>query len=124
MSISFPMFISLEKESVTVCRTTFKQISYKCDFVRQIIGIKIIVWHIFPVLCKRRDELQRYLREHNVETQIHYPIPPHRQRCYAEWNHLSLPITEQISVQELSLPCNSVMTNEEANDIVALLNSF
>ncbi|MBR2114705.1 MAG: DegT/DnrJ/EryC1/StrS family aminotransferase [Prevotella sp.] len=82
------------------------------------------VWHIFPVLCKRRDELQRYLREHNVETQIHYPIPPHRQRCYAEWNHLSLPITEQISVQELSLPCNSVMTNEEANDIVALLNSF
>jgi dTDP-4-amino-4,6-dideoxygalactose transaminase len=82
------------------------------------------VWHIFPVLCKRRDELQRYLREHGVETQIHYPIPPHRQRCYAEWNHLSLPITEQISVQELSLPCNPVMTDEEANDIVALLNSF
>ena len=82
------------------------------------------VWHIFPVLCKRRDELQRYLREHGVETQIHYPIPPHRQRCYAEWNHLSLPITEQISAQELSLPCNPVMTDEEANDIVALLNSF
>jgi len=82
------------------------------------------VWHIFPVLCKRRDELQRYLREYGVETQIHYPIPPHRQRCYAEWNHLSLPITEQISVQELSLPCNPVMTDEEANDIVALLNSF
>jgi dTDP-4-amino-4,6-dideoxygalactose transaminase len=82
------------------------------------------VWHIFPVLFKRRDELQRYLREHGVETQIHYPIPPHRQRCYAEWNHLSLPITEQISAQELSLPCNPVMTDEEANDIVALLNSF
>ena len=82
------------------------------------------VWHIFPVFCKRRDELQRYLREHGVETQIHYPIPPHRQRCYAEWNHLSLPITEQISAQELSLPCNPVMTDEEANDIVALLNSF
>lgn len=82
------------------------------------------VWHIFPVLCKRRDELQRYLREYGVETQIHYPIPPHRQRCYAEWNHLSLPITEQISAQELSLPCNPVMTDEEANDIVALLNSF
>ena len=82
------------------------------------------VWHIFPVLCKRRDELQRYLREYGVETQIHYPIPPHRQRSYAEWNHLSLPITEQISVQELSLPCNPVMTDEEANDIVALLNSF
>ena len=82
------------------------------------------VWHIFPVLCERRDELQRYLREHGVETQIHYPIPPHKQRCYAEWNHLSLPITEQISAQELSLPCNSVMTNEDANNIVALLNSF
>ena len=82
------------------------------------------VWHVFPVLCERRDELQPYLREHGVETQIHYPIPPHKQRCYAEWNHLSLPITEQISAQELSLPCNSVMTNEDANNIVALLNSF
>ena len=82
------------------------------------------VWHIFPVLCARRDELQQYLRDHGVETQIHYPIPPHRQQCYSDWNNLSLPITEQIAAQELSLPCHPAMTKEEADVIVDLLNQF
>ena len=82
------------------------------------------VWHIFPVFCEQRDALQQYLRDNSVETQIHYPIPPHRQKCYPEWHHLSLPITEQIHVQELSIPCHQAMADEEANQIAALLNSF
>ena len=82
------------------------------------------VWHIFPVLCARRDELQQYLCDHGVESQIHYPIPPHKQKCYADWNNLSLPITEQIHAQELSIPCNPAMTKEEADVIVDLLNQF
>ncbi|MBO7129308.1 MAG: DegT/DnrJ/EryC1/StrS family aminotransferase [Prevotella sp.] len=82
------------------------------------------VWHIFPVLCARRDELQQYLCDHGVESQIHYPIPPHKQKCYADWNSLSLPITEQIHAQELSIPCNPAMTKEEADVIVSLLNQF
>ena len=82
------------------------------------------VWHIFPVLCARRDELQQYLCDHGVESQIHYPIPPHKQKCYADWNSLSLPITEQIHAQELSIPCNPAMTKEKADVIVDLLNQF
>ncbi len=82
------------------------------------------VWHIFPVLCSRRDELQQYLCDHGVETQIHYPIPPHKQKCYADWNCLSLPITEQIHAQELSIPCHPALTKEEADVIVDLLNQF
>ena len=82
------------------------------------------VWHIFPVLCPRRDELQQYLLDHGVETQIHYPIPPHKQRCYADWNSLSLPITELIHAQELSIPCHQAMTQEEADFIADLLNDF
>lgn len=82
------------------------------------------VWHIFPVLCARRDELQQYLCDHGVESQIHYPIPPHKQKCYADWNSLSLPITEQIHAQELSIPCNPAMKKEEADVIVDLLNQF
>lgn len=82
------------------------------------------VWHIFPVFCERRDLLQQYLRDNDVETQIHYPIPPHRQKCYREWNHLSLPITEQIHAQELSIPCHQALTNEEADRVVDLLNHF
>ena len=82
------------------------------------------VWHIFPIFCKHRDQLQQYLKDHGVETQIHYPIPPHKQRCYKEWNDLSFPITEQIHHEELSIPCNQAMTQKEVDEIINLLNSF
>lgn len=82
------------------------------------------VWHIFPVLCDHRDQLRQYLLDHGVETQIHYPIPPHQQLCYKEWNNRHYPITEQIHAQELSLPCNQSMTNEEADLVADLINSF
>lgn len=82
------------------------------------------VWHIFPVFCERRDELQQHLRENGVETQIHYPIPPHKQQCFKEWNQQSFPITDQIHSLELSIPCHQAMTKEEVDMIIDLLNSF
>ena len=82
------------------------------------------VWHIFPVLCKHRDELRNYLLDHGIETEIHYPIPPHKQQCYQEWNALELPVTEKIHQQELSIPCHPAMTNEEASLVADLLNQF
>ena len=87
-------------------------------------SLRDCVWHIFPVFTPRRDELRQYLSAHDVETQIHYPVPPHKQRCYAQYNMLSLPITEQLSQQELSLPCHQAMTVEEVDNIVKLLNEF
>ena len=82
------------------------------------------VYHIFPVLSARRDELQAYLKDNGIETLIHYPIPPHRQACYKEWSTLSLPITEQISEQELSIPCHQAMTDEEVEAVITVLNRF
>jgi dTDP-4-amino-4,6-dideoxygalactose transaminase len=82
------------------------------------------VWHIFPVFCEQRDRLQQYLLDHGVETQVHYPIPPHKQRCYPEWNGLSFPVTERIHREELSIPCNQIITKEEANCVADLLNTF
>ena len=82
------------------------------------------VYHILPVFCERRDELQKFLLENDIETQIHYPIPPHKQRCYPEWNNLSLPITEKIHAQELSIPCNQALTDAEIERVVAFLNAF
>ena len=86
------------------------------------------VYHLFPILCERRDELQQYLKENGVQTLIHYPIPPHLQECYAtaEWNRpqLSLPVTERIAEQELSLPIGPVITIEEAKIVVDLINEF
>ena len=82
------------------------------------------VWHIFPIFCQNRDQLQQYLAENGIETQIHYPIPPHQQSCYKDWTHLSLPVTEQIHAQELSIPCHQAMSNADANCIADLLNEF
>lgn len=82
------------------------------------------VYHIFPILCSERDELQTYLKENGIQTLIHYPIPPHKQECYKDWNNWHLPITEQIHSQELSLPISPVMTLQEAEQVVDSVNVF
>lgn len=82
------------------------------------------VFHIFPIRCKDRNELQKYLMDNGVQTIIHYPIPPHKQECYREWNNLSFPITEQIHAEELSLPMSPVITEEEIGIVTDLLNRW
>lgn len=82
------------------------------------------VFHIFPVRCKERDRLQDYLTGKDIQTIIHYPIPPHKQECYKEWNDLSFPITELIHNEELSLPISPVLTIEEAKTVVEAINTF
>lgn len=82
------------------------------------------VFHIFTIRCKRRDELQKYLTENGIQTIIHYPIPPHKQECYKEWNGLSFPITEQIHNEELSLPMSPCLDIKDIKNVISLLNLF
>lgn len=83
------------------------------------------VHHIFPVLCSERDRLQQHLLNQGIQTMIHYPIPPHRQQCYADMGSLlSLPITERIHREELSLPLNPTLQQEEIEQIIKAVNSF
>lgn len=82
------------------------------------------VFHIFAIRTRKRDELQIYLLENGVQTVIHYPIPPHKQACYKEWNHLSFPITELIHDQELSLPMSPVIPANEYQRVVELINNW
>ncbi|MDO9634458.1 MAG: DegT/DnrJ/EryC1/StrS family aminotransferase [Paludibacter sp.] len=82
------------------------------------------VFHIFTILTTRRDELQQYLTENGVQTLIHYPIPPHKQKCYADWNNWSFPVTEEIHQQELSLPISPVISEEEVKMVEKLINRF
>ena len=82
------------------------------------------VYHIFPILCPSRDRLQQYLKDNGIETMIHYPIPPHQQEAYKEWNEQHYPITEFIHQQELSLPCNPTMTDEEVYQIIDSINMY
>ncbi len=81
-------------------------------------------YHIFPILCAHRDQLQQALADKGIGTMIHYPIPPHRQACYKQWNNLALPVTERIHREELSLPCNQVMTDEEVCQVVEEVQRF
>lgn len=82
------------------------------------------VYHLFPIFCTKRDELQKYLTQNEVQTLIHYPIPPHKQKCYNGWNNISLPITERIHKEELSLPISPVISTDNVKRVVELLNAF
>lgn len=82
------------------------------------------VWHLFVIRTENRDDLQKYLEENGVQTLIHYPIPPHKQQAYQEYNHLHFPITEKIHEEVLSLPISPVMKQEEVNEVIRLINDF
>ena len=82
------------------------------------------VFHLFPILTENRDGLQRYLGDNQIQTLIHYPIPPHKQVCYNEYNKLSYPIAEKIHNQELSLPISPVMNSEEAMQVIDVVNNW
>lgn len=82
------------------------------------------VFHIFPIFTDRRDALQRYLLSEGVETNIHYPIPPHRQRCFPQFNHLVLPVTERLAATELSLPISPVLSPSDARFVAEKILHF
>ena len=82
------------------------------------------VFHILPLMTSQRDLLQSYLKENGVQTDIHYPIPPHLQRAYSQWGRPSLPVTERIHREELSLPVSQVLTEEECKEVTRLINDF
>ena len=82
------------------------------------------VFHIFPILCAHRDVLQNYLTEQGIQTLIHYPIPPHKQKAYNEWNKFNIPITEKIHEEILSLPISPVMSQQDVEKVCNVLNFF
>lgn len=81
------------------------------------------VWHLFVIRHSHRDYLQKYLNNKNIQTLIHYPIPPHKQKAFKDWNQLIFPRTERIHEEVLSLPISSVMSSEETERIVNSLNN-
>jgi dTDP-4-amino-4,6-dideoxygalactose transaminase len=82
------------------------------------------VFHLFIIQTKNRMELQNYLIENGIQTQIHYPIPPHKQKALQHLQHLSFPITEKIHDEVLSLPISPVMTDDEVDFVIKILNQW
>ena len=81
-------------------------------------------WHLFVIMTANRDGLRNYLHENGIVTGIHYPIPPHKQKCYSEFNKMSFPIAEKISNQALSLPMSPLLSDQEVDYISEKINSF
>lgn len=82
------------------------------------------VFHIFPVMCDKREALQSFLQANDIQTMIHYPIPPHKQVAFVSWNSLNLPVTESLHARELSLPISPLMTMKEAEKVCNCINNF
>lgn len=82
------------------------------------------VWHLFVIRHPERDCLQKYMTENGIQTLIHYPVPPHKQRAYKEWNSLIYLITEQIHREVLSLPIFPNMETIDVARVVEVLNDF
>ena len=82
------------------------------------------VFHLFVIRTSNRLELQNYLKENGIETMIHYPIPPHKQKALSNWNNLSFPITEKIHDEVLSIPLNSGLKASEIQHIITILNQY
>mgnify|MGYP003520998463 CR=1 FL=1 len=82
------------------------------------------VFHLFIIRTPNRQALQNYLKNNEIETMIHYPIPPHKQKALSNWNHLSFPITEKIHEEVLSIPMNATLTDEEIEHIITILNKY
>lgn len=107
-----------------VARYYIDNISHTDIVLPQIKDWDAHVFHIFSIRTTKRDELQTYLIENGVQTLIHYPIPPHKQECYAGMNQLKFPVTEKIHAEELSLPISPVLSLEEAATVVQLINNW
>jgi len=82
------------------------------------------VWHLFVIRTKQRDKLQQYLTDQGIQTLIHYPIPPNKQRAYKQYNNLHYPLTEKIHQEVLSLPISFVLEKSEMNSIVEIVNNY
>jgi dTDP-4-amino-4,6-dideoxygalactose transaminase len=94
------------------------------SFYNENIPVSNHVWHLFVIRHPERESLQKYLNEKGIQTLIHYPVPPHKQGAYKEWNKLSYPVTEQIHREVLSVPISPVLTIGEAKLVVHAIANY
>ena len=82
------------------------------------------VFHVFVILVENRNDFIKYLEQHDIETLIHYPIPSHKQEALTSFNHLSLPVTENIHKKIVSIPMSPILTAIQVDQIINLINTY
>lgn len=113
-------------ERVGIANRYLKEIDNKEVILPMIRPNDVHVFHIFPILCEKRDMLRAHLNEAGIETQIHYPIPPYKAPCYdgMDFCNAKLPMTDQFASEELSLPIYYGMPESDVNRVIEAVNSF
>jgi dTDP-4-amino-4,6-dideoxygalactose transaminase len=108
----------------SVASVYLKNIKHKAVRLPHVLNSEQHVWHLFVVRSKHRTALQKHLLAHGIQTLIHYPIPPHKQMAYIDWNNFNYPLTEAIHQEVLSLPIGPTVSSEQALQVAYAINSF
>lgn len=112
------------KRRVAIASRYLREISNPAVRLPTVAPYGTHVWHLFVVRVAERDRFRTFLESRGIETGVHYPIPPHKQRAFAEWNSLCLPITERIHEQVVSLPMSPVHTDDEVSRVIEEVNAY
>lgn len=118
---------TLDQETATkraIANRYLKEINNAKIILPKVAEQSAHVWHLFVVRTDAREHLQQYLTNNGIQTVIHYPIPPHQQEAYKEWNNLSYPISETIHREVLSLPLSPVLKPEEVDYVIKTINKY
>lgn len=126
LSVKLPFLNKMNNERRRIAQMYLNEIRNENIVLPSVIENVDPVWHIFGIRCKNRDKLEKYLNDNGIGTNKHYPIPMHMQKCYADLGikEGELPIAEEISATQLSLPMYYGMTDEEVNYVIDIINKF
>jgi len=124
LSVKLPYIAAEIEKRREIARYYLSNINNPLIHLPRVVSDEMHVWHLFVITCSYREDLIKYLTEKNIQTLIHYPVPPHKQHAYRDFEHLSLPVSEEIHCTVLSLPMGPTMTLEEAKIVADAINSF
>ncbi|TKF99446.1 DegT/DnrJ/EryC1/StrS family aminotransferase [Vibrio sp. F13] len=112
------------KERQVIAKQYLKSIINPLIELPEVVNHDGHVWHLFVIKSKYRDELSEHLKKHGVQSLIHYPIPPHKQDAYVEWENESFPVSERMHTEVLSIPISSILSHVEQKKIIEVINEF
>lgn len=126
LSAKLPILEKMNDERRRIAKLYMNGITNPDVILPYVMDDVLPVWHIFGIRCNRRDELEKHLNDNGVGTNKHYPIPMHLQECYKELGYKEgeLPIAEEISTTELSLPMYYGIGDDEVRFVIDVINSF
>lgn len=132
----------LDELQAALLRSKLKELDKQNDhrrviaerYTKQLDGLPLITpfvpewaepsWHLYVIRSQQRDQIQQHLKNAGIETMVHYPIPPHKQKCYAQLNTGALPIAEKLATEILSLPIHPAMPVEQVDYVIEQLKGF